>query len=178
MAPDAGVDVEVGGAVARAVRVAPEGHRHRGHRRRDHQLALLADHRAPGLIERLDARPQVAAGDLAGPDRNQRAAADERGADVGAAAHRGEQDVALDGVVHPVEALGGERRAGGADAAQRAQVVARARGDALLAAGHEERRAGAEPGDARLLGEAPQGAQVGVPRVAVEADHRGPDQQS
>ena len=41
--PDAGVHVEVGGAVAAAVGVAPEADGHRGHRLADDELAELAD---------------------------------------------------------------------------------------------------------------------------------------
>ena len=66
LAPHPGVEVEVRGAVARAVRVAPERDRHRGHRRGDHQLAELADRRFVALgVERVRVDAQARPGDLA-----------------------------------------------------------------------------------------------------------------
>jgi hypothetical protein len=86
MTPDAGIDVEVTGAVARAVGVAPEEERHRGERGSDDQFADITDQRVSLLVEDVDARTQAPALDFASGHREQRAPADEGGADVGAAA--------------------------------------------------------------------------------------------
>src|SRR5439155_2157257 len=77
MPPYAGVRREVRGPHPGAVRVAPQGDRHRRHRRRDDELALPPDDRATTLVERLDARAEHAAADLALPDRHERARAEE-----------------------------------------------------------------------------------------------------
>ena len=86
VAPDAREHVEVALAVALAVGVVPEEQRHRRHRLGDHELADLVDQRPPVLAPRLHRRAQRARLQLAGPHRQQRAGAHERGAEVGAAA--------------------------------------------------------------------------------------------
>src|SRR5205823_13283842 len=131
--PDAGISVEVAGVVFRSVRVVPEGDRHRGHRRRQDELAQPSDDRTSVRIEALDLRPQATAGDLARPHRDEGTRADERRADVGAAPHPAEQEIAPDAPVNPLEAFGEETRPRRADATQ-ARVTARA-------AGHEPRAA-------------------------------------
>ena len=123
VAPDAGEVLEVRRAVARAVGVVPEADRHRRHRPGDDQLALLADQRAAVRRERLDRAAEVAAADLALPDRDQRRGADERGAHVGAAGDRLEVDRWADRLVHVAEALGRQRRARRADALEPRQVA-------------------------------------------------------
>ena len=121
VAPDAGVHLEVGLAVALAVGVVPEVQRHRRHRLGDHELADLADQRPALGVPRLDRRAQRARLQLALVDGQDRHAADERRADVGAAARREQPRVRADLLVDPAEALGRERRAGRADGAQRAR---------------------------------------------------------
>ena len=115
VAPDAGVHVEVALAVALAVGVVPEADRHRRHRLGDHELADLADQRLAVRVPGLDRRAERARLQLALVDRQQRAAADERGADVGAAAGGEQPRVLADVLVDPAEALGRQRRAGRAD---------------------------------------------------------------
>ncbi len=88
VAPDARVGLEVRGAVARPVLVAPEEHRHRGHRLGDHQLADLVDERVAVLVPGLDRAAERAPLELAAIDGQDRNAADEGGADVGAAGGR------------------------------------------------------------------------------------------
>ena len=78
-------------------------------------------------------------------------------------------------LVHPLEALRRQRRAGGAEARSARQVGLPRRLDARLHAGGDEPGAGAEAGDARLLGEAPQPARV---RLAVVEHDRGAGQQA
>ena len=101
VAPDAGVHVEVGLAVALAVGVVPEVERHRRHRLGDHELADLADQRPALLVQRLDLRAERARLQLALVDRQRRAAADERRAHVGAAAGREQPRVGADVLVDP-----------------------------------------------------------------------------
>ena len=171
--------LEVAGAVARAVVVAPEEERHRGHRLGDHQLADLVDDRVAVLVERLDRGAERAALELAAVDRQQRDAADEGGADVGAAAGREEPGVAADVLVDPLEALRRERRAGRADGAQAPTGRGRPDGlDAGLHAGGDVAGAGAEAGDPGSLGEVPEDAHVRVARAAVVEDDRGGREQA
>ena len=104
-----GYMLEVAGAVARAVVVAPQEEGHRGHRLGDHELADLVDHRLAVLVEGLDRGAERAALELAAVDGEQRDAADEGRADVGAAAGREEPGVRAELLVDPLEALGRER---------------------------------------------------------------------
>src|SRR5690606_22715046 len=121
--PDARKALEVGGVVARAVRVVPEADRHRGEGPGADQLALLAAQRPRLVVEDLDRHAQAALLDLPAPDRADGIAAGEAAQDVGAAGDRGEADVLLDPAVDVVEALGHQRRAGRGDGAQRRQRV-------------------------------------------------------
>ena len=123
VAPDARVHREVALAQPLAVLVAPQEQRHRGHRLGDHELADLVDERVALLVPGLHRAAERAALQFALVDRQQRAAGDERRADVGAAAGREQPDVRADVLVDPAEALRRQRRAGRADRAQRAQVV-------------------------------------------------------
>ena len=127
LAPDAGVGVEVGGAVARAV-VAPQLHRHRGHRLPDHQLAQLAHDLVPVEVERGRVDGEAAAGDLAAVDRHHRAAGDDPAAHVGAAGAVDQQHVRAELLVDVVVALAGQRRAGRGDQPHAATGRGRARG--------------------------------------------------
>ena len=158
VAPDAGVHVEVAVVVAAVACVAPEVQRHRRHRLRAHQLADLVDQRPAdavciGLGPGLDAGAEAAALHLAFDHRQRRQAADEGAGEVGAAGDRREPDVlAVDLgqlVPDPAVAVLGQRRAGGADGAQRRQLGHCLRLDAGLQARRIEGRAGAEEGAAR-----------------------------
>jgi hypothetical protein len=119
VAPDAGVHVEVALAVAAVFRVVPEHERHRGHGRAADQFADFVDQRLARVVEGLDPGAEAAALHLAQIHRQRRHAADEAAGEVGAAGDRVEPDVAADVVVNPLVALGRQRRAGGADRAQR-----------------------------------------------------------
>ena len=176
VAPDARIVLEVGGAVAAAIGVVPETDRHRRHRRADHELAELADHRVPGRIEGGDIDRERGAGDLAAEDRLQRPALDDPGADVGAAAADVQQHLRAELLIDPVVAFRCERRARRAELADRAQV-ALAQADPGLAAGHQQRRAHPHLRRAQLLRQAPLHLEVGVQRVAVEHHDRGSQQQ-
>ena len=177
MAPHAGVLVEVGGAVALVPGVVPEAHRHRRHRPADDQLAQLADDLVAVRVEGRRVHGQAAAGDLAAVDRLQRAALHDPAAHVGAAAADVEQHVRAELLVDPVEALGRQRGAGGAQLAQARQVEVRAHLQPGLAAAHQQRRAGAHQRRPRPLGQPPLGGGVGVERVAVQHHDRGAQQQ-
>src|SRR6188472_4659287 len=129
MAPHAGIGLEVARAVARSVLVAPQEERHRGHRLGDHELPHPVDDRVPVLVERLDLGAERAALQLATIDREERYAADERRAGIGAATRGEEPRVATDVLIDPLEALGRERRARRADGAKAGEVATRARFD-------------------------------------------------
>ena len=133
------------------------------------ELAVLV----PGL-DRGAQRPRL---QLAAVDRQQRRAADEGGAEVGAAAGREEPGVGADVLVDPVEALGRERRAGRADGAEAAEVAAGAGLDPGLHAGGDVGGAGAEHGHPGALRQVPEHAHVGVAGVAVVEHDRGLGQQ-
>ncbi len=153
--------------------IAPQEQRHRRQRLGQHKLAKLVDQRLALLVPGLDRTAERAALDLALVHRQQRTATHERRTDVGAAAGGEQPDLAPDMPVNPVKALGRQRRAGRADAAQRAQVVV-ARGlQACLLTAHQEAGADAHAGDAGLLGKRPQRAKVGIAGTAVvEHDRR------
>src|SRR5918992_293470 len=109
--PHPRVHVEVALPVALALRVVPEVDRHGGHRLRDDQLADLVDHGVAVLVEGLDLGPEGTRLQLPGADGKERDPADERGAQVRAAAGRIEPQVLLDVLVDPLEALRRQRRA-------------------------------------------------------------------
>ena len=105
LAPHAGVDVEVGRAVALAVLVSPERHRHRRHRLGDHQLAELADHLVAVGVERVRVDAQARPGDLALVHRLGEAARHEPGAHVGPAGAVVQQQLGAELLVHVQVAL-------------------------------------------------------------------------
>src|SRR5438128_4332025 len=143
--------------------IAPEEKRHRGHRLGHDELAHLVDQSAALLVPRLHGAPQRAALQFALVYGQQRAAAHERRADIGAAARRIQPHLGVYVLVYPAKALRCERRTGGADPAQHLQIIFAPRLDAsLLRAGQQ---AGADPHarHARLLGEPEQDAEVRAP---------------
>ena len=123
--------------------------------------------------------PSARALQLAAVDRQQRDAADEGGADVGAAAGREQPGVGAEVLVDPVEALGRERRAGRADGAAGGERSRSGAGlDALLHAGGDVAGAGPEAGDPGALGEVPEHAHVGMAGAAVVEHDRGGGEQA
>ena len=175
--PDAGEVLEVAGPVARAVLIPPQVQRHRGHRLGDHQLAHLVDDRASLVVERLHRGPQRSPLELPAVDGQQRDTADERGADVGSTAGREQPGVAADLVVHPLEALGRQRRAGRADGAEALEAAARGRRHPGLHARRHVAGAGAEAAHLGLLGQVPEHVHVRVGGAAVIEHDRGGRQQ-
>ena len=155
VAPNAGIFVEVSGAVPRPVSVTQEPDRHRRHRSGDHQLALLVDHRPAGLVERLDVGAEIAARDLPCPYRGERIATDERRADVGATADRRQHHVGLHGVVHPVELIDRQRRPGRAHGAKVRQVELVTGAQTCATASDQIRRTHPEPREAELRRDPP-----------------------
>ena len=135
-----------------------------------HELADLVHERPAVLAPGLDRRAQAARLQLAGVHREDRTRADEGRAQIGTAAGREEPDV-RELLVDPLEALGGERGAGRADAPQLRRV--RRDHPGLHRRGDE---AGARPErrDLRLGGELPQPLGIGL--TVVEHD-RGARQQ-
>ena len=176
--PHAGEVRVVAVAVARAVRVVPEAHRHRGHRLGDDQLAHLADHRLTGGAERLHRCPEAAARDHARPDRQQRARPHEAGAQVGAAGERTQDQIALDVPVDPLETLGRQRRSGRAQPAQRGKIQLTSGGQAGLGAGEQVGRAHPEVADLLLGDDPPQGVGARERGAAVVGHHGRPGQQA
>ena len=132
----------------------------------------------PSSSQASTAAPSARRLQLAAVDREQRHAADEGGAEVGAAAGREQPGVGAELLVDPVEALGGERGAGRADRLEAAEVAALAGLDAGLHAGGDVGGAGAEHRDPGPLGEVPEDAHVGVAGVAVVEDDRGPGEEA
>ena len=111
--PDAGPGVEVGGLVpGHLLVVAPELHRHRRHRLRDHHLADLVHDDLAVVVERVRRDAEVAVLVLAGVDGQRRGAAGEPAAHVGAAAAHVQPQVPLDVAQEPRVHLGRDRRPG------------------------------------------------------------------
>jgi hypothetical protein len=171
VAPDTGEVVEVGLAVALAVGIVPEADRHARHGRGDDQLAELVDHRVTGGVVRLDPGAQGPAGDPAFDHREQGHRTDEARADIRTAGKRLQLQARAHRLVDPVETLRRQRRAGRADALEPVFP----RGEAGLAAGHEEGRGRAEIGDAGFVDQIPEDRHARVRGVAVEHDDRGAD---
>ena len=176
VAPDAGEELEVGGAISRTVVVSPEADRHRGHRGANHELAELADHGPGVLVEGGDVDREAATGDLAPVDGLERAPLHHPGADVGSAAAHVEEDVGAELLVDPVESLRRQRRAGGGELADAGEVEL-AQVEAALPAPHQHRWNRAHQGRPELLGEPPLGRVVGIHRVPVEHHDRRPKEQ-
>jgi hypothetical protein len=134
---------------------SPEEQRHRGHGLGDDQLADLVYHRVAGLVECLHLGAQRPRLQLAPVDRQQWDPANESRAEVGAAAGREQPRVRREVLVDPVEALGREGRAGGADASNSGQVAPSAGLQAGLHAAGDVAGAGSEARQLSLLGEVP-----------------------
>ena len=125
LAPDAGEALEIGGAVAGAVRVVPEAERHRRKGRGADELALDAGRRRAALgVAHLDREPEARSLDLAAVHRPGRVAEHEAGEDVGAARDRGEVQVGLHRLVDEVEGLRRQRRAGREHRPEAREIVA------------------------------------------------------
>src|SRR3954470_254243 len=108
--PHTRVSLEIRRAVLHAVRIVPEPERHRGEWHRAHELPFRAHHRTSFLVEDLNLHPEAAGLDLPPPYGADRIAKDKAADDVGATRDGGEVDIALDVVVHEVEALRCKRR--------------------------------------------------------------------
>ena len=175
--PDARIVLEVGRAVAGAVGVVPEAHRHGGHRTPDHELAELPDHGPAVEVEGDGVDAETRGGDLPRVDGQDRVARQQARADVRAAAPDVEEEVGPELLVQPRIALGRERRTGLAHGPDRREVEAATRLEPVLAAGHRE--GGAETHERRpgLLGELPLEGEVGKPGVAVDHDDRRAEEQ-
>src|SRR6266581_3413499 len=151
--PDAGIALEIRGAVFLPVGVVPEPDRHRREGPRADELPLAPFHRTALVVEHLDFQAERLALDLAAPYRQDGIPKNEAAADIGAARDRREAQVALDRPVYVVEALGRERRSRREHGAQVLELVRFRRRDARLGARVEEFRRGAEVRDAFGVGE-------------------------
>ena len=85
--------------------------------------ARPGSHGRPVVVEHVDRHAEARPLAFAAPYRAGRIAADETRDDVGAARDRGELHVGLDRLVHEIETLGHERRAGREDRANRREIV-------------------------------------------------------
>ena len=170
--PDARVELEVRAAVERPVGVAPKRDRHRRHRLRDHELAELADERLAVRVEGVGCDAEQPARDLAFEHREERGAADDAAAHVGAAAAVHEQHVRPELLDHVAVALGRERRACRSEDPDRAEVVRAPRLETRLPARHEERRADAHERRPGLRRHLPLPVEARPRRVAVEHHDR------
>src|SRR5690606_5302712 len=95
------------------------------------------DYPLAGLVPYLHGHAQARALQFATPDRQQWVAEGEAGDDIGTAGDGGQAQIAFDVAIDIVEALRGQRRAGGENAAQTAQAVAACRLYAGLFQGSE-----------------------------------------
>ena len=177
MAPHVVEPGEVRVVVLASVGVVPEADRHRRKGADADELALLADDAPSVVVEGVHIEPEPQALDLAAVDRDGGVAHHEAGDDVGAAADRGEADVALDGPVDEVEALRNEGRAGGQDRLELREVVGPRRGKARLLDGVDVLGGGAEGLDALLRHVVEERVAVGMKRRAVVERERRPARQ-
>ena len=173
VAPDAGVLVEVCGAVARAVVGAEEAEGHGGEGAAAHELPFLAARRPSGVVEDGDVHSERQGLDLAAPHRRRRVAADETRHDVRPTGHGAQAQVAADLLVYEIEALGCEGGARREHAAHGAEVVTLRGLDARLRGSVDEFRRHAEDVHPRRICEVEQHVGVGVEgRSVVEHQRR------
>ena len=105
MPPDAGELVEVGLPQPGPVGVTPEMDRHRRHGCGDDQFADLVQQGLPGRTVGLDIGAECAAGDLTFPDGHGGGAADDAGAQVGAAGEGNDLHLLAEVVGEAVESV-------------------------------------------------------------------------
>src|SRR5690606_2676343 len=110
--PHAGKALEVGGAVAAAIRVVPEAQRHGWESAGADQLALLTSDPLPLVVPYLHRHAPPRALQFAAPDWLQRIAKCKAGDDIGTPGNRGQLHVPFDVAVPLVEALRRQWRAG------------------------------------------------------------------
>ena len=123
VAPHAGPGVEVGLGVALCVRVAPQGHRHRGHGLGDDEVPHSVDHRDAVLVPRRAVHARQSAADAPRSHRGVLVGADERAGDVRPAAGRVDPQVRADVLHDPAVAVRRQRRPADHEMPQPAQVV-------------------------------------------------------
>src|SRR5690606_26443531 len=111
MGPDPGETLEVGGAIAAAVRIVPETQRHGREGAGADQLAFFADYLFALAIPYLHRHAQARTLQFAAPDRQRRAAQRKAGNDIGAAGDGGQLHVRLDVAVDVIESFRRQRRA-------------------------------------------------------------------
>ena len=172
VAPDAGEDLEVGGAVLGARGVVPERHRHRRERRGAHQLPGFSHHALALGVPHLHRHAEPAALQLAPIHGKQRVAQREAGDDVGAARDARNHHPRLHVARHVVERVRRKGTPGAQDGPHRREVVRAHRRQPRLLGQRQELGAGAEHGHALLGGEVPEYRLVarGTGRAVVEHD--------
>src|SRR5690606_38962391 len=106
----------------------------------------------------------------------QRTRQGEGRAHVRASADRAQEQIGAYVPIHPLEAAHRERRAGAADAAERAEIVVLGL-DARLLAREQKRRARPEIGDLLPLRHAPEDVEIRVTRASVIEDESAPDEE-
>src|SRR5215212_6050270 len=170
--PHAGIDVEVALPVPLPLRIVPEVDGHGGHGLGNNELPNVIDYGVPVLVEGFDGGPEPTGLQFPRADRQQRHPADERRAQVCAAAGREQPQVFLYVLVGPLEALRWQRRARGTYSFQRGKVEVPARLYLGLHAGGDVAGTGPEAGHTGFLGELPQDVHVGVAGVTVVQEGR------
>ena len=137
------------------------------------QLTFLVAHRFAAFVEDFYRHAQAAALDFAAINRQQRAADNEAGNDIGATGYGRQAQVPFDIFVNIVEALGRQHRTGRGDAAQCRQVEFTHGLESRIFHCIDVLGRGAENGQIDILGIAPQDFTIGVKRRTVIQYQRG-----
>ena len=142
---------EIGGVEFAAIRILPKSHRAGRKRLGTHQLTLLTLNRLTRFIPDGGGHAQTGGLKLAGIDRDRGHTASETRGNVGTARDAGQVQVRLEGAIHPLKTLMGQRRTCRQHGPQRVQFMTLCGHDAGLLQGTEIFRADPEHCDALLV---------------------------
>src|SRR6185437_8236305 len=132
VAPDVGINAEVGRTILYSPRIVPKSDGHAGKCPGTHQLPFPAVKWPTVGIEDLYRHPQAPGLQLSSPDRRDRIAQGEAGDDVGPPTDAREMDIRLDRAVDIVVTVPGQRAPGGKNGAKAGEVVSSAGLEGLL----------------------------------------------
>ena len=168
MAPDVGVDVEIGAVVFFALRIVPEIDRHGWKGCGADQFPLLIDHRPAFVVKSKHLHAEAPALQLSSINRAHGVAECKAAVQVRATGDRGQLKVGFDLVVDEFKPFHRQRGSGGQNRPQMAEVVFLLRFQSRTLQRSDIARTGAEDGYLFVLGHLPQGAGVREKGIAVE----------
>jgi len=175
MTPYIGVHREVGILVLGIAGIVPEVKGHGWCRSLADQLPFLIGNGTARFVINIDLHGQRGKLELTGIHGTGRASRAKAAVDVGTAGRGVEPEVFLDFLVHILESLGREGRAGLPDLGEVGQIEVSSRFEALILDKVDIAGTGAEHGYLLILHQLPHGSGIGVARVAVVEDQRVAD---